>query len=54
MIKRPKGTVGCSGFSLITEMKLDKKNPKDRILYYDILVSSVLEFGEYKLLTIHI
>jgi hypothetical protein len=39
MIKGPKGTVGCSGFSLMAEMKLDKKNPKDRTLYCDIMVS---------------
>jgi hypothetical protein len=38
MIPKPKGSVGEAGFSLITEMKLDKYNPKDKALYNDILV----------------
>lgn len=39
MIAKPKGSIGAPGFNLITEMKLDKKNPKDKELYNDILVS---------------
>jgi hypothetical protein len=38
LISKPKGSVGGAGFSLITEMKLDKQNPKDKVLYNDILV----------------
>ena len=38
MIPKPKGSVGVAGFNLITEMKLDKYNPKDKVLYNDILV----------------
>jgi hypothetical protein len=38
IIHRPKGSVGEAGFSLITEMKLDKQSSKDKGLYNDILV----------------
>jgi hypothetical protein len=38
LIPKPKGSVGAAGFSLITEMKLNKYNPKDKALYNDILV----------------
>jgi len=41
--------MGC-GFSLITAMKLDKQNPKDKALYNDILVSSA-DNGRITLLT---
>ena len=40
LISKPKGSVGGAGFSLITEMKLDKKDPQDKTLYNDILVCS--------------
>jgi hypothetical protein len=40
MIPKPKGGVGATGFSLISEMKLDKDNRKDKALYNDILVST--------------
>jgi hypothetical protein len=40
MIPKPKGGVGATGFSLISEMKLDKDNKKDKALYNDILVST--------------
>jgi hypothetical protein len=39
MIPKPKGSVGAAGFSLISAMKLDKQNSKDKALYNDILVS---------------
>jgi hypothetical protein len=38
-IAKPKGSIGTAGFSLITAMKLDRHNPKDKALYNDILVS---------------
>jgi hypothetical protein len=44
IIKRPKGSIGDKGFSLINEMKLDKSNPKDKSLYNDILVSCNILF----------
>jgi hypothetical protein len=37
-IPKPKGSVGAAGFSLITAMKLDKYDWKDKSLYNDILV----------------
>lgn len=40
LISKPKGSVGGAGFSLITEMKLNKQDPKDKVLYNDILVCS--------------
>jgi hypothetical protein len=40
LISKPKGSVGGAGFSLITEMKLNKQDPKDKVLYNDILVWS--------------
>jgi hypothetical protein len=38
-IAKPNGSVGSAGFSLIAEMKLDKNNPREKVLYNDILVS---------------
>jgi hypothetical protein len=38
-IAKPSGSVGSAGFSLITEMKLDRTNPSEKVLYNDILVS---------------
>jgi hypothetical protein len=38
LIPKPKGVAG-SDYSLITEMGLDEMNPKESILYHDILVS---------------
>jgi hypothetical protein len=41
LISKPKGSVGGAGFSLITEMKLDKQDSKDKVLYNDILVCTM-------------
>jgi hypothetical protein len=38
-ITKPKGSIGTARFSLIAAMKLDRDNPKDKVLYNDILVS---------------
>jgi len=38
MIPKPKGSIRMAGFNLIAEMMLDKYNPKDKVLYNDILV----------------
>jgi hypothetical protein len=40
VIPKPKGSVGCAGYCLITKMKLNKEKGEDRILYNDILVSA--------------
>ena len=45
MIPKPKGSVGEAGFSLITAMRLDKQDSKDKALYNDILVSKGLSAG---------
>jgi len=39
MITKHKCSIGTAGFSLITPMKLDQHNPKNKALYNDILVS---------------
>ena len=51
IIRKPKGSIGSSGYSLITEMKLNKDSEKDRNLYSDILVRLSNHF-EFQILTI--